>query len=199
MMYPKNQRQRKLYKPAFDTGIPSTENANWMPIIGYEGNYYVSDTGRVRTKNGKILAFSIDGKSTGYVYVNLSKNGVVKKKQVHILVLESFVGPRPSIKHEAAHNDGIRSNPRLSNLRWATPAENMADKHLHGTAQIGEISKSSKLTSEFVKWIYESNQSSIALSHVFCVASSTIRAIRAGVNWKHIEQQTKLKRAQSPK
>lgn len=188
MMYAKNPRQRKLYRPAFDTGIPSAQNATWVPVIGYEGIYEVSDVGRIRKSNGEILAFSVDRTSTGYVYAHLLKDGVRRKKQVHILVLESFVGPRPSIEHEAAHNDGIRSNPRLSNLRWATPIENMADKHLHGTAQFGEFSKTSKLTNEFVNWILESKQSSVTLAPMFGVASSTIRAIRTGTNWRHIEQ-----------
>lgn len=62
--------------------------------------------------------------------------------KVHLLVLEGFVGPRPSSRHHGAHapsND--KRNNRLSNLRWATPEENERDKKQHGTARRGSARK----------------------------------------------------------
>ncbi len=50
---------------------------------------------------------------------------------VHTLVCEAFHGPRPTPKHQVAHGDGDRLNNRASNLRWATPKENGADRIRH--------------------------------------------------------------------
>jgi hypothetical protein len=53
-------------------------------------------------------------------------------RMVHTLVLEAFVGPRPPGK-EACHGNGQPGDNRLSNLRWGTRSENIADAVRHGT------------------------------------------------------------------
>jgi hypothetical protein len=169
---------------------------NWKPVIGYQNLYEVSDLGNVRSldrfvpkekkpRKGKLLKPRNDVKGAGYRYVNLSKNGIPKKINVHILVLEAFVGPRPFAQAHARHLDGDRTNPALMNLVWGTPSENAQDKVLHGTDARGEKNKKSILTQEFVNWIKESKQSSIFLSSIFEVAGSTIRAVRIGQNWSY--------------
>lgn len=55
---------------------------------------------------------------------------------VHCVVLETFIGPRPDGFH-ACHNNGVRNDARLCNLRWDTPVNNMADKVKHGTVWRG--------------------------------------------------------------
>jgi hypothetical protein len=113
----------------------------WRPIPGYEGRYEASDQGRVRSVNrvvicgrggaqrrrGRILKQYKE--RDGYLTVPL---GSRNKKSVHRLVLLAHVGPPPP-GHECCHGDGVRSNNRLSNLRWGTRPENMRDKLLHGT------------------------------------------------------------------
>ncbi len=42
-------------------------------------------------------------------------------------------GPRPSPKHQAAHNCGHANCIAPRHLRWATAKENAADKQRHGT------------------------------------------------------------------
>jgi hypothetical protein len=57
---------------------------------------------------------------------------------VHVLVLETFVGPRPSPRHHGAHfPDNDKANNRLENLAWKLPKENEADKKQCGTAPKG--------------------------------------------------------------
>ena len=58
---------------------------------------------------------------------------------VHRLVLEAWVGMAPTQKHQAAHWNGDPSDNRLENLRWATQAENEADKVRHGSPTIVEV------------------------------------------------------------
>lgn len=57
---------------------------------------------------------------------------------VHRLVLEAFIGPRPPGMY-GCHNNGNPTDNRLRNLRWATPRENVADMHRHGTSRWGTI------------------------------------------------------------
>lgn len=90
-----------------------TTEDRWMPVVGYEGLYEVSDRGDVRslkrprktylTRHGKELvltwfegrALSPSADKDGYLKVSLSKNGKSKVFRVHRLVLESFVGACP--------------------------------------------------------------------------------------------------------
>jgi hypothetical protein len=74
----------------------------------------------------------------GYQHVTLRKDGADKRFAVHVIVCTAFHGPRPSDRHQAAHNDGDPGNNRVSNLRWATPKENQADRRRHGTAERGD-------------------------------------------------------------
>lgn len=168
----------------------------WKPIAGYEGFYEISNLGRVRslnrvdsigrTRKGRMKATPIDKTSTGYRFVGLCKEGVAKKVDVHVLVLEAFVGPRPSPSMEACHGDGNRANPVLSNLRWDTPKGNASDRWKHGTSNAGEQSPKAVLTNTLVQTILESPLSSLKLAPLLGVASSTVRAVRIGQNWRHI-------------
>ena len=115
----------------------------WKPIVGYEGVYEVSDQGKVRSLDR--IVHSITGKkylckgkilkdtpgSHGYPTVSLSKNSKIKRACVHRLVLETFIG-LPKAGFEACHNNGTRSDNRLSNLRWGTSSENTQDVKRHG-------------------------------------------------------------------
>jgi hypothetical protein len=101
----------------------------WRKIPGFE-QYEVSGLGRVR-RDGRIRKFVLQ-RNYPYLTITLWRDGKEHRKSAHRLVLEAFVGPCPP-GHECAHGDGNPGNPRLTNLRWATPTENHADKKLHGT------------------------------------------------------------------
>lgn len=168
----------------------------WRPVVGYEGFYEVSNLGRVRSldhsdalgrfRPGRIRGTPVDVAGAGYRYVSLSRHGEVAKANVHVLVMEAFIGPRPTPGHECCHGDGDRTNAALDNLRWDTAVANHADRWKHGTECAGEKSPSAILNDEVVRWIRESPQSSLKLAPVLGVASSTIRAIRLRTNWRHI-------------
>lgn len=127
-------------------------NEKWLDVVGFEGKYMVSNTGRVRSltrivphkngrpatrREGKILSQGIA--SHGYPTVSLCR----ETRTVHSLVLKAFTGPRPSSRHEARHIDGDRENTSLDNLVWGTFEENQKDKIKHGTTNRG---RSRKLT-----------------------------------------------------
>lgn len=108
--------------------------------------YSVSDDGRVIGRRGRELTLQFDD---GRPRVMMSP--LHRTVPVHVLVCETFHGPKPTPKHEVAHGDGDPENNRADNLRWATHVENSADMKWHGTlvpppGLRGEQHPSSKLT-----------------------------------------------------
>lgn len=108
----------------------------WKSVVGYEGKYEVSNTGRVRSvfreirrsdgvvqkRAGKELKQRM--KDDGYVDVKLSSSGVSKKVCVHILVARAFVpGYMPGL--EVNHKDFNPLNNCANNLEWITHTDNI--------------------------------------------------------------------------
>lgn len=118
--------------------MQSTER--WMPVVGYDGTYEVSNLGAVRSvdrlgKGGRLWRGQLLSQKkhrNGYLCVNLWLNGKGTMKLVHRLVLESHVG-LPADGTVTCHNDGDATNNRVENLRWDTPSENGYDRVRHGT------------------------------------------------------------------
>lgn len=140
------------------------DEERWLPVVGFEGAYSVSDFGRVRSEERRVLRS--DGKTqlvkrkilspatkrTGHKTVQLYRAGErTNRHHVHRLVLLSFVGAPPTVKHEGAHNDGDATNNRLENLRWATRSNNLGDKVLHGTHNRGERHPLCTISAEVVR------------------------------------------------
>lgn len=170
---------------------------NWKPIIGYEGRYEISDLGRVKSyyyrgfkrKIPRIINGCINP-STGYRQVELSdKNAKPKTWFIHRLILLAFVGKPPTTSHLVAHNDGIRTNSILSNLRWATGKENEADKKLHGTIIRGEKMYNSIFKEKDIlkiRSLLSSNVTQTEIAKIYKVNKGTIQSIASGKTWKHV-------------
>ena len=89
-------------------------------IEGFE-NYSVSDFGNVKNnRTGRILKQST---TNGYLRLELKVNKLRSSKLVHVLVARAFIS-NPDAKRCVDHIDNIRTNNNVSNLRWATHAEN---------------------------------------------------------------------------
>lgn len=115
----------------------------WLPVVGYEGLYEVSDQGRVRSMDrkvtsrrgyvrffpGRILTPWI--KPCGHLKVTLCKDGKETTTLVHRIVLTAFVGPCPDGMH-VCHWDDDPANNHLSNLRWGTSSDNKHDAVRNG-------------------------------------------------------------------
>jgi hypothetical protein len=99
----------------------------WKSIPGYEGQYEVSDQGRVRNRT-KILSQA--AMRSGHLTVHLRRD----THYVHRLVLFAFVGAPPisTQRMEVRHLDGNPANNMLGNLVWGTVAENRADRRRLG-------------------------------------------------------------------
>ena len=115
----------------------------WKDIPGWEGYYQVSDTGGVRSidriAQGRHGAHQYKGRTLkqtpatkGYLTVKLSRSGIPQRGyQVHRLVLSAFVGECPE-GLEACHADDVKTNNKLTNLRYDTSKNNTADAIRNG-------------------------------------------------------------------
>lgn len=104
----------------------------WMPIVGWEGLYAVSNKGRIKslarkTSTGnrgvpeRILKPNI---MKGYHCVTLQHDNKVKVYRIHRLVIEAFGESQPTPEHQVNHIDGDKANNCIENLEWVTPKEN---------------------------------------------------------------------------
>ena len=84
--------------------------------------YEVTKSGFIRKKNNKKI---ITTKSS-YGYIQLVVNG--KSYLVHRLIMQTFNPVQNMEEKIVDHINGIRTDNRLENLRWATPLENMSFK-----------------------------------------------------------------------
>ena len=95
-----------------------------VPVKGYN-NYLIYEDGRCWSNfTNKFLK---EGKRK-YNNYNLSKDGIRKTIEVHILVGNHFLPPKPTPKHEIDHIDRNKKNNHISNLRWATRSEQEINK-----------------------------------------------------------------------
>jgi hypothetical protein len=83
--------------------------------------YAVSNLGNVRGQDG-IRLLKPATNDHGYKYVTICNDGE-KKKSVHILVMEAFVGERPD-GYDIDHINRVRDDNRLENLRYCSRSEN---------------------------------------------------------------------------
>lgn len=172
----------------------------WRTIPGFE-TYEVSEFGSVRRRvaGGTYPAgYVLTPKphQRGYRYFILRHNGRDKTMLAHRLVVLAFLGEPPTDEHEVAHNDGDRTNNAATNLRWATPAENQADRKRHGTFHQGEQCGSSKLTADDVQAIRDAYRSGgtphrrggavtmQALADRFCVSVAQISRVVNVQHWR---------------
>lgn len=103
----------------------------WRNVIGFESLYEVSDEGRVRHKvTGKLRTLTPQGPGQ-YIGIRLYRNNVGYGTYVHILVAESFLGPK-SQGTEVRHLDGRSYNSAANNLAWGTSQQNATDTLMHG-------------------------------------------------------------------
>lgn len=84
----------------------------------------VSNMGKVRRDRDRRILKAIINKSNGYRYVDLRYYRGGKMMKVSRLVALTFI-PNPMNKTDVDHINTIRTDDRMSNLRWATRKENM--------------------------------------------------------------------------
>ena len=180
------------------------------PIPGWPG-YWITDEGRVLSDwkriglgrgNGRGAVCVIDETSRhdvacfdggrGYMRIRLSGNNRRRAADVHTLVLEAFVGPRPSGR-ECRHLDGNKTNNRLPNLAWGTHEENEGDRVRHGTVLRGAAHGQSRLTEQDVRTIRQQlagGGSPTQIGRVYGITKTAVLHIKNGKTWAHVSKET---------
>lgn len=148
---------------------------------GYEGLYEVSDQGRVRNAEQRVLALC--NVSGGYKAVSLGKNN---SKTIHRLVAAAFIGPPPTSRSLVLHGDGNRTNNAVENLRYGSHHDNASDAISHGTQVNGERQHAAKLTVDAVYDIRNSQQRTCDLALKYGVTPSCVSAIKTRKSWRHV-------------
>ena len=130
--------------------VPDIDGEIWKDIIGFEGNYQISNFGRVKScdrfiphkRHGtwhikeRLLKPHLDGPSNSqYLSVMLHRgNGKMDCKRIHRLVAETFI---PNIYNlpQVNHIDGNKKNNTVSNLEWVSELENTAHAWRNGLCE----------------------------------------------------------------
>lgn len=178
----------------------------WRDVVDYEGIYQVSTLGRLRrwrkqTMRWFMLSIMPD-KTSGYVRVNLSRNGKVKTVEVHRLVARAFIGDRPKGYHTNHKLQGKenRSNNRLSNLEYIPSRDNTApyaeklDQHWARRRpeliKRGEDAPGAKLKARevaLIKYLSLAGLRPFEIAPMFLRHWKTISDICKGITWRHVE------------
>lgn len=158
-------------------------------IKGYEGLYAVTEDGQVWSYHSKKFLRTYDN-GHGYHQVCLSKDGVSSRKRVHRLVAEAYI-PNPENKSDVNHKDEDKSNNHVSNLEWATRAENVR----HGSCRERSLAMRQKHYRVYcveLDKVYDTMNAAAAETGVkrngigYCCRG--IQKTAGGYHWEYVEE-----------
>lgn len=172
-------------------------NVFWKRIPGYT-NYEVSNTGLVRSLPRAVddrrgysrpmqgVQLKPQTQTSGHLSVSISKDGVISRKLVHLLVMLAFEGPRPD-GMETRHLDGDPKNNCKSNLAYGTRQQNALDCYVHSTSRTGERSHLAKYSDVQIEGVRQLKDkcSSYEASQLTGIPSRHIRRVWQNVNRAH--------------
>jgi hypothetical protein len=173
----------------------------WVPIPGLEGWYSVSSLGRVRSEKnpacrrggpgrGRVIRAGMNNK--GYVRFFPRLPGVRNRiMAVHQAVAQAFLGPCPPGKC-VNHKNAIKTDNRLENLEYATPAENIRHAARLGLlrgAGKGSQHHGAKLTEDDVRAIRAdaTTKSLTEQARQYGVTKGSICRVIKGRGWSHVK------------
>lgn len=162
----------------------------WMPILGFNKSYEVSNYGRIkslsraipcmngyRKTNDKILSLRKD--RFGYLFITLSVNSKSIRKAAHRLELESFK-PIKNKSLQCNHKNGIKQDNWIGNLEWVTASENQ----IHSFLVLGKMATK--------PWLGKKGYKNYSSKEVICLTnnkkygSAHEAAEKLGVDYRNV-------------
>lgn len=135
------------------------------------------------------IVWPFDSLSNGYGMIAMHGTSMTASRAA---LIESEGFP-PTKDHVCAHLPVVCHNRACINprhLRWATQAENQADRRIDGTMCIGENSPSAKLNDAAVIEILKSDEPHHLMAKRYGVTQPTISRVVRRESWKHVEVQS---------
>lgn len=154
----------------------------WSDIPGYGGYYAANEHGDILSvRSGKLLVPTKT--SNGYLSVQLSVNGKVKRMKVAKIVAMLFI-PNPHGYPQINHKDGVKTNDHKDNLEWCTQSQNVTHAYDMGL-MASERDGNAKLTIRDVKYIRSQKGKKFhrEIAEEMGVCKSTIGFILRGESW----------------
>lgn len=129
------------------------------------------------------------------MYTDLSDGkGKTVSVATHRLVAETFI-PNPENKKQVNHIDGNRMNNHVSNLEWASRAENMKHAikkdlmaHLHGASNPSALYQDYQIH-DVCKMLVDDKYTVKHISKVTGVKPSVVKSIQKGLSWHSISKE----------
>lgn len=175
--------------------LPFPPEVEWRNIPGYVGYYQVSNTGLIRAVS-RCLRFFTNPRygwldRHGYTRITLCREGKVKTRGIHQLVMAAFKGVCPT-GYEVNHMNFVKNDNRPENLEYVTPVENKVHywlKHI-SVKKIGKVSHPAKLTDEDVRAIRKLHAGGIAgreIAERLGVHDSTVSRVLSRKIYRNVE------------
>ena len=167
--------------PDFPGYFVSRDGEVWSQWILSEAPHCAQ---KVRAKDAvlgdKVSKLKAVRSRSGYLLVALIKDGRWQRISVHRLVMSAFCGPCPP-GMEVCHNNGVRDDNRLENLRYDTHKGNMLDRYRHGTARTAKLTPIDALAIRQLAWIGVPSED---IASMFRVNVVTVDSIAANRSWR---------------
>lgn len=185
----------------------------WRNIKGGDGQYKISNLGRVKSLEQKLTIYNPHKDVTytmvkperilklyvnhnGYYVTNLTLNGKHKPYLLHRIMAKAFI-PNRENKPCINHKDGIKTNNELCNLEWCTRAENNAHawktglmdnhKNIDFNGSNNPFSKLDENEVLQIRSIYEQGWANFTeLGKCYNVCRTTVSDIIKRKTWNHI-------------
>jgi len=142
------------------------------------------------TEECVLWPFSLTGKGYPQLWYDLGDGRGTRRIDGHALACHLTHGPRPAEgRWEAAHGCGVRACFNPAHLRWATPAENTADREAAGTILRGERHGNARLADDDIPAIRRrlaAGDLGTVIAADYGVSITTISNIKQGVTWSCI-------------
>jgi hypothetical protein len=140
------------------TIIKNMEGEEWRDLPELQGEYQVSNLGRVKRVKGAERLVKLTTQRNGYVYVTLWLDKKNKCFKTSRLVAKAFI-PNPDNLPEVDHLNADKQNNTVSNLEWVTRDENLRREDVMKLRKPHRWTDEQKqMLSEKVKKYYESKR-----------------------------------------